>query len=234
MGTMQAGAVPVIAIDGPSASGKGTVAALVAAALGFHYLDSGALYRLVTLAALDAGLSLSDEPAIAALAGEMDVAFTGETVHLEGRDVSERMRTEAVSAATSKVAALPAVRSALLARQRAFRKPPGLVADGRDMGSIVFPDAPLKVFLTADLATRAGRRHKQLKEKGMYAKMADVVEDLRKRDERDASRPVAPLRHYPDAIFLDTGGLTIDQAVDQVLAEWRERESRQGREVDPK
>jgi cytidylate kinase len=228
------GAVPVIAIDGPSASGKGTVAALVAAVLGFHYLDSGALYRLVTLAGLDAELDLGDEPSLAALAGQMDVAFTGETVHLEGRDVSERMRTEAVSAATSKVAALPGVRSALLARQRSFRKPPGLVADGRDMGSIVFPDAPLKVFLTADLATRAGRRHKQLKEKGMYAKMADVVEDLRARDERDAARPVAPLRHYPDAVFLDTGGLTVDQAVERVLAEWRERESRQGREVDPK
>jgi len=211
--------IPVIAIDGPSASGKGTVAASVAASLGFQYLDSGALYRLVTLAALRAGSDLGDEAALARLAGAMDVAFRGD----EGSDVATELRTEEVGAAASRVAAHPAVRAALLTRQRAFRRPPGLVADGRDMGSIVFPDAPLKVFLTADVATRSERRYKQLMEKGMYAKMGDVVEELRRRDERDTSRPVAPLKHYPDAVFLDTSGLTVDQAVQKILGWWRER-----------
>jgi cytidylate kinase len=223
--------VPVIAIDGPSASGKGTVAARVAAALGFHYLDSGALYRLATLAALQAGTDLQDEAALARVASGMDIRFGEGSVFLDGRDVTEALRTEEVSAATSRVAARPAVRRALLERQRAFRRPPGLVADGRDMGSIVFPDAPLKVFLTADVATRAERRHKQLMEKGMYAKMTDVVEELWRRDERDMSRAVAPLRHYPDAVFLDTTGLTVDEAVNEVLGWWRERSSRPGRDV---
>jgi cytidylate kinase len=215
--------VPVIAIDGTSASGKGTVAARVAQALGFRYLDSGALYRLVALAAGKAGIDLADEAGLARLAGSMDVAFAEGSVRLGGREVGEALRSEEVSAAASQVAARPAVRQALLARQRDFRRPPGLVADGRDMGSIVFPDAPLKVYLTADVGTRAQRRHKQLMEKGMYAKIEDVVEELRRRDERDTSRPVAPLRHYPDAIFLDTTGLSIDQAVDKILGWWRER-----------
>jgi len=218
--------VPVIAIDGPSASGKGTVAAKVAAALGYHYLDSGALYRLATLAALRAGTNLDDEGALAEVARAMDVRFEEGGVRLEGAEVTEALRTEEVSAATSRVAARPAVRQALLARQRAFRRAPGLVADGRDMGSNVFPDAALKVFLTADVATRAERRYKQLKEKGMYAKMQDVVEELGRRDARDASRPVAPLRHYPDAFFLDTSTLSVDEAVDRVLGWWRERSSR--------
>ena len=217
--------VPVIAIDGPSASGKGTVAAKVAAALGYHYLDSGALYRLATLAALRAGTNLDDEGALAEVARAMDVRFEEGGVRLEGAEVTEALRTEEVSAATSRVAARPAVRQALLARQRAFRRAPGLVADGRDMGSNVFPDAALKVFLTADVATRAERRYKQLKEKGMYAKMQDVVEELGRRDARDASRPVAPLRHYPDAFFLDTSTLSVDEAVGQVLGWWRERSS---------
>jgi len=218
--------IPVIAIDGPSASGKGTVAAKVAAALGYHYLDSGALYRLATLAALRAGTNLDDEGALAEVARAMDVRFEEGGVRLEGAEVTEALRTEEVSAATSRVAARPAVRQALLARQRAFRRAPGLVADGRDMGSNVFPDAALKVFLTADVATRAERRYKQLKEKGMYAKMQDVVEELGRRDARDASRPVAPLRHYPDAFFLDTSTLSVDEAVGQVLGWWRERSSR--------
>jgi cytidylate kinase len=216
----------VIAIDGPSASGKGTVAAKVAAALGFNYLDSGALYRLVTLAALRRGADLQDEDELARIAQALDADFRGGRVWLEGRDVTEELRTEEVSAAASKVASRGQVRQALLARQRSFRRPPGLVADGRDMGSVVFPDAPLKVFLTADLGTRAERRHKQLMEKGMYAKMGDVVEDLRHRDERDSSRPVAPLKHYPDAIFLDTTGLTVDQAVQRILGWWREKSPR--------
>ena len=214
---------PVIAIDGPSASGKGTVASRVAQALGFHYLDSGALYRLVAVAALRAAQDLDDEAALARLAEGMQIEFPGDAVLLGGRDVSAEMREEEVGVAASRVAARPRVRDALLRRQRAFRRPPGLVADGRDMGSIVFPDAPLKVFLTADVATRAERRYKQLMEKGMYAKMPDVVEELRRRDERDTSRPVAPLKHYPDAIFLDTTGLSIEVAVERILGWWRER-----------
>ena len=224
--------VPVIAIDGPSASGKGTVAVRVASALAFHYLDSGALYRLATLAAIESGTDLDDEAALARVARGMDVRFVDDAVLLADRDVTEALRTEEVSAATSRVAARPAVRTALLERQRAFRRPPGLVAEGRDMGSIVFPDAALKVFLTANLATRAERRYKQLMEKGMYAKMSDVVEELRRRDERDASRPVAPLKHYPDAIFLDTSGLAVDDAVGRVLGWWRERQARPGRETE--
>ena len=215
--------VPVIAIDGPSASGKGTVAARVASALGFHFLDSGALYRLVALAALRAGVDVADEAGLARLAAEMEVAFEEGRVWLDGREVGHDLRAEEVGAAASQVAARPAVRQALLVRQRGFRRPPGLVADGRDMGSIVFPDAPLKVFLTADVDTRAQRRHKQLMEKGMYAKMQDVVEELRRRDERDSTRPVAPLKHYPDAIFLDTSGLTADQAAEKILGWWREK-----------
>jgi cytidylate kinase len=219
-------AVPVIAIDGPSASGKGTVAERVASALGFRHLDSGALYRLVTLAAQRAGTDLGDEPALARIAETMDFDFRDGRTWLDGRDVTASLRSEAVSAATSRVAAHPGVRRALLARQRGFRSAPGLVADGRDMGSVVFPDASLKVFLTADVATRAERRYKQLMEKGMYGKMNDVVEELRRRDERDSSRPVAPLKHYPDAVFLDTTGITADQAVEKILGWWRERAPR--------
>lgn len=215
---------PVIAIDGPSASGKGTVAERVAAALGFHYLDSGALYRLATLQALRRAVPLDDPEALAAAARAMEISFRDGRLWLDGEDVTQAVREESVSSATSRVAASPQVRAALLARQRGFRQAPGLVADGRDMGSVVFPDAVLKVFLTAEVGIRAERRHKQLMEKGMCAKMADVVEELRLRDARDSNRPVAPLRHYPDALFLDTGGLTIDQAVDQVLAWYRERE----------
>jgi len=215
--------VPVIAIDGPSASGKGTVAERVAAALGFHYLDSGALYRLATLDALRRNVPLDDAEALAAATRKLEISFCDGRLWLGGEDVTGAVRTEEVSAATSRVAASPQVREALLERQRLFLRPPGLVADGRDMGSVVFPHAALKVFLTADVGTRAERRHKQLMEKGMCAKMADVVEELRQRDARDSARPVAPLRHYPDALFLDTTALTIDQAVGQVLAWYRER-----------
>ncbi len=219
-------AAAVIAIDGPSASGKGTVAEKVAKALGFRYLDSGALYRLVTLAAINARADLGDEPVLARIAQAMEIDFRDGKAWLGGRDVTADLRSEAVSAAASRVAAHPSVRRALLGRQRGFRTAPGLVADGRDMGSVVFPDAPLKVFLTADVATRAERRYKQLMEKGMYAKMNDVVEELRRRDERDSSRPVAPLKHYPDALFLDTAGMTADQAAQQILGWWREKASR--------
>ena len=214
---------PVIAIDGPSASGKGTVAARVAQALGFHYLDSGALYRLVALAALRAGVDPADEEGLARLAEGMEVEFGLGTVLLGGSQVQAELRSEEVGVAASRVAALPRVRQALLRRQRAFRQAPGLVADGRDMGAIVFPEAALKVFLTADVPTRALRRYKQLMEKGMYAKMADVVEELRRRDERDSTRPVAPLKHYPDAFFLDTTEISVDQAVEAILRLWREK-----------
>jgi cytidylate kinase len=215
--------IPVIAIDGPSASGKGTVASEVARALGFHYLDSGALYRLATLAALRGHVDLDDERALAQSTARMHVEFRPGSVCLDGEEVTQALRTEEVSAAASRVAARPLVRRALLDHQRGFRRFPGLVADGRDMGSVVFPDAPLKVFLTAAVATRAARRHKQLMEKGMYAKIEDVVEELARRDERDMSRPVAPLRHYPDAVFLDTTGLSIEEAVQAILGRWRER-----------
>jgi len=224
--TSDSGSVPVIAIDGPSASGKGTVAQKVAEALGFRYLDSGALYRLVTLAALKAGVELGDAAGLERTARGMDVEFRDGATWLDGADVTHEVRTEEVSAAASRVAANPGVRGALLERQRGFRALPGLVADGRDMGSVVFPDAPLKVYLTADVGARAERRYKQLMEKGMYAKMQDVVEELRRRDERDTSRAVAPLKHYPDAIFLDTTGLSVAQAVERILGWWRERASR--------
>jgi cytidylate kinase len=215
-------AAPVITVDGPSASGKGTVAERVAAALGFHYLDSGALYRLATLHAMRGGIALDDAEAVAREARDMEIAFRDGRLWLQGADVTEAVRAEDVGAATSRIAAYPALREALLARQRRFRRAPGLVADGRDMGSVVFPDAVLKVFLTADRGTRAERRHKQLMEKGMYAKMTDVVEELRSRDQRDSTRPVAPLKHYPDALFLDTTRLSVPEAVEQVLTWYRE------------
>jgi cytidylate kinase len=215
-------AVPVIAIDGPSASGKGTVAQAVAQALGFHYLDSGALYRLVALAAMNSGTDLGDEAALGALAAGLDARFAGSEILLGAERATEAIRTEACGAASSRVAAVPGVRSALLERQRAFREPPGLVADGRDMGSVVFPDAGLKVFLTASPETRAERRYKQLKDKGIAANIATLLLDLAERDARDAARAVAPLKPAPDARILDTTGLTPDEAADTVLAWYRE------------
>ncbi|WP_298393780.1 bifunctional 3-phosphoshikimate 1-carboxyvinyltransferase/cytidylate kinase [uncultured Azonexus sp.] len=210
-------AAPVIAIDGPSASGKGTVAARVAAALGFAYLDSGALYRLTALAAQRAGVAWGDEAGVAAIAAGLDVVFTGEDIRLAGVLVGDAIRTEEISAGASKVAALPAVREALLFRQRAFNTAPGLVGDGRDMGSVVFPRAPLKVFLTATAEARAERRYKQLIEKGFSANLPDLLSDLQQRDARDSQRSVAPLRQEADARLLDTTHLTIEQAVKQVL-----------------
>jgi len=211
---------PVIAIDGPSASGKGTVAQLVARALGFHYLDSGALYRLVALAALGAGINLEDELRVSDITLNINVNFNG-IVRLDGKDVSDAIRDEMIGAAASRVAALPQVRQALLARQRAFRRPPGLVADGRDMGSVVFPDAELKIFLTATPEARAERRHKQLMEKGMSASMNALLQDIRDRDARDSARAVAPLRKCADAIYLDTTALTVDAVVAEVMAHYR-------------
>ena len=209
---------PVIAVDGPSASGKGTVAQGVAGALGFHFLDSGALYRVVALAALQHGASADNESEIAAIARNMDVKFMADSVRLGGRDVIEEIRTEAVGALASKVAALPKVRAALLERQRAFRRPPGLVADGRDMGSVVFPDAVLKVFLTASPEERARRRYKQLMEKGLSANMTILLQDIHERDARDSTRAVAPLQKCADAIEIDTTAMTVAEAVSKILA----------------
>ena len=210
--------IPVIAIDGPTASGKGTVAQRVAESLGFHYLDSGSLYRLTALAALQQGIDLADASAVARVATNLKIAFQEGKTLLDGRDVGDVIRTETASQNASRVAALPEVRNALLLLQRAFRVNPGLVADGRDMGSVVFPDATLKVFLTASAETRAARRTKQLKEKGMSAIMLDVVKELRARDDRDMNRPVAPLKHYPDAYLIDTTGISAEAAVQKILS----------------
>src|SRR5512134_120869 len=211
-------AVPVIAIDGPAASGKGTVARRVAERLGFRFLDSGALYRLAGLAALRSGTDLGDQEAVAALARGLDIRFRGEEVFLGGDPVTEAIRTEECGNAASRVAGYPAVRGALLERQRAFRQPPGLVADGRDMASVVFPDAVLKVFLTASAEERAQRRYKQLMEKGIRATMPALLQDIRERDARDSARGAAPLQQVSDARLLDTTSLSISQVVDRVLA----------------
>lgn len=213
--------VPVIAIDGPSASGKGTVAQRVADVLGMHYLDSGALYRLLGLAAQRHGVPLDDEAGLAALAGKVDIRFEKGDTWLDGVKVGDELRTEEAGSAASKVAALPMVRAALLDKQRAFRQAPGLVADGRDMASVVFPDAVLKIFLTASAEARAERRYKQLKEKGMDANIAPLLQDIKARDERDTQRSVAPLQQAPGASLLDTTALNIEQAVQHVLDRYR-------------
>lgn len=213
---------PVIAIDGPSASGKGTVAQAVAAALGFHYLNSGALYRTVAYAALRAGSDLEDESGLAAIAMNLKAKFLGDAVELEGRDVMEEIRAEAVSEVASRIAALPGVRGALLKRQRGLRRPPGLVADGRDMGSVVFPDAVLKIFLTASAEERARRRYNQLMEKGMDANMAALLKDIRARDQRDSARAAAPLKKGADAVLIDTTRMTAADAAAQVLALYKQ------------
>lgn len=215
-------AVSVIAVDGPGGAGKGTVCQAVARQLGWHLLDSGALYRLVALAALDRGLDLADEAAVAGLARHLDVAFEpgaggDRRILLAGRDVSDEIRTERCSQGASAVAVLPAVRGALLWRQRDFRQAPGLVADGRDMASVVFPDAGLKVFLTASVEERARRRHKQLKEKGIDVSLAALSGDMADRDRRDSEREVAPLRPSQDARILDTTGMDVGQVVSTVM-----------------
>ncbi len=209
--------VPVITIDGPSASGKGTVAAIVAQRLGFHYLDSGSLYRLLALHARKHDVAWDAEQPLAALAANLPAAFAQGRVWLDGNDVSEDIRAEEIGIGASRVAALPAVRSALLQRQRAFAVLPGLVTDGRDMGSVVFPQAATKIFLTASADERAARRHKQLIGKGESANLPRILQDIIDRDTRDAARAVAPLRQEPDAFLLDTTELTIDQAVETVL-----------------
>jgi len=215
--------IPVLTLDGPSGSGKGTVARQVATALGWHLLDSGALYRLAGLAADRAGLPMTDEAAIATLAAALDIRFStseagSEQIWLAGEEVSAALRTEETGRLASQVAVQPAVREALLQVQRGFRQPPGLVADGRDMGTHVFPDAPVKVFLTAAPEERARRRYKQLKDKGIGVNLAALSRDIAERDKRDSERSVAPLRPAEDAHVLDSSLLTIDEVTRTILA----------------
>ncbi|HET8696668.1 MAG TPA: (d)CMP kinase [Gammaproteobacteria bacterium] len=216
-------AVPVLTVDGPSGSGKGTISRRVASRLGWHLLDSGALYRLVGLAAARRRVSLDDGDGLAALATAMRVRFgaDAERVELEGTDVTVDLRTETAGEAASRVASIPAVRAALLERQRDFARPPGLVADGRDMGTVVFPAATLKVFLTASAEERASRRHKQLKEKGIDVSLPDLSWDIAQRDARDASRSVAPLKPAPDARVIDSTRLTPEEVIARIL-KWLE------------
>jgi cytidylate kinase len=215
--------VPVLTIDGPSGSGKGTVSRLLAQALGWHLLDSGALYRAIGYAASMAGIDLSDAAAVTRCAEATRIRFRdpgdgGETrVIVNGHDASDEIRTETCGAAASAIAAIPSVRAALLDLQRGFRRAPGLVADGRDMGTVIFPDAAAKVFLTASAAERARRRHKQLKAKGLDVTLAALLHEIEARDARDASRAVAPLRAAPDAMVIDTTGMSAQAAADNVL-----------------
>lgn len=217
------GLAPVITIDGPTASGKGTIAHRVADTLGWTVLDSGALYRLTALAALNAGTDVGDEQAVAAIATGLDVRFQGDRIYLDGDEVAGLIRQEHVGNLASRIAAFQPVRDALLARQRAFRRGPGLVADGRDMGTVVFPDAELKIFLVADVESRAERRCKQLKEKGFSVNLQDLLKDMRLRDERDSSRANAPLIAAADAITVDSSCLSIDETVKKVLDLWSNR-----------
>jgi CMP/dCMP kinase len=223
--------VPIMTIDGPSGSGKGTVSRAAARALGWALLDSGALYRLVALAGRHATLSLDDGPGLARLAETADIRFGSgpsgeEIVWLDGRVVTDAIRTEGAGNDASKVAALPAVRAALLERQRRFAVPPGLVADGRDMGTVIFPKAEVKIFLTASAAERALRRHKQLKEKGVAATLAALSLEIEERDRRDTNRAVAPLVPSADAVLLDTTGMSVEAVVERVLEVARGRLSR--------
>ncbi len=220
---------PVLCLDGPGGVGKGTICLLVAKTLGWHILDSGSLYRLTALKAFQQGLLDTDtlnEPALAALAEQLDVEYRevhGELeIYLDNEEVSALIRTEDAGSRASIVAAIPAVRTALLSRQRAFSRPPGLVADGRDMGTVVFPQAETKIFLTASVDERARRRYKQLKEKGIDVNLADLIEDLRIRDERDMKRATAPLKPADDAIIIDTTEISIDEVCQRVLQAVRE------------
>ena len=215
-------AVPVIAVDGPSGTGKGTLCSFLADWLGWHLLDSGAIYRVLAQAALDSGIPLDDGGALSALAARLELYFKQESggirVMLDGADVTDAIRTEAAGAAASRVAALEPVRTALLAMQRAFCRPPGLIADGRDMGTIVFPEARLKLFLTASPEERARRRYKQLKQKGISVNLHDLSKEIKQRDTRDAGREISPLRPAPGAIVIDTTVLDAGEVCNRVVA----------------
>ena len=215
--------IAVITIDGPAASGKGTIAERVAKALGFHYLDSGALYRIATYAALKRGIALDDHEALTALTQTLQPKFVEGEIELDGERITELIRTEEVSAATSKVASVPGVRTALTVLQKAAARAPGLVADGRDMGTVIFPDAPLKFFRTASTRVRAERRYKQLLGRGEAADLDAIERDLRERDERDSHRATAPLKPAEDALLLDTSEMGIEEVVKKILQWWKER-----------
>jgi CMP/dCMP kinase len=219
-------AIPLIAIDGPAASGKGTLAQAVAAELRFHYLESGALYRLVALKAMAEAVRLDDEPGLASLAERLDATFTDGVIVVQGADVTDAIRAETMGALASKVAVFPKVRIALLGRQRAFLQWPGLVAEGRDMGTVVFPDAPVKIYVTASAEARAARRYKQLIDKGNSVTLDGLLRDIRERDERDSARSAAPLRMAADAVVLDTTDLSIAESVDFVLQRYRAASAR--------
>jgi 3-phosphoshikimate 1-carboxyvinyltransferase/cytidylate kinase len=214
--------IPVIAIDGPSASGKGTVAQRVSGSMGFHYLDSGALYRLVALVATRTGVDLADEEVLANIAVHLNVTFEDSEIRLGSEDVANIIRTETCGNGASKIATHSQVRKALLGRQRAFRRNPGLVAEGRDMCSVVFPDATLKIFLVASIESRAQRRYKQLMEKGADVNITSVLQDIRERDARDSSRRVAPLKQGTDSSFIDTTLLNITEVVNEILRRYAE------------
>ncbi|NYT24020.1 (d)CMP kinase [Alcaligenaceae bacterium] len=216
-------AAPVITIDGPTASGKGTIAGRVAGRLGWAVLDSGALYRLTALGVLRSGCGADDVDGVAGVAARLDVVFQGERILLGGEDVAGAIREEHIGNLASRIAAYPPVRAALLQRQRDFRRHPGLVADGRDMGTVVFPDAPLKIFLVADVEARAERRYKQLKGKGFSVNLSDLLEDMRIRDQRDRDRASAPLVPAEDAVMIDSSALSIEQTVEAVLDLWSKK-----------
>jgi 3-phosphoshikimate 1-carboxyvinyltransferase len=219
----QAHAIPVITVDGPTASGKGTLASAVAAALGYHALDSGSLYRATALAALRARVAPEDEEALAHIAGHLGLHFGSSRITLDSIDVTDALRREEVGVLASRISAWPRVRRALWQLQLSFRRPPGLVADGRDMGTVIFPDAALKVFLTASAPRRAERRWKQLSEKGISANIDSLRADLELRDATDQNRSVSPLRPAPDALLLDNSSLTIEASVEWVLEAWERR-----------
>jgi cytidylate kinase len=221
---------PVITIDGASGTGKGTVSQIIAKRLGWEFLDSGALYRVLALAAQKHSVAFDNEKALEVLAEHLDVQFfaqetTSSKIILEGEDVTDVIRTEKIGNAASQIAALPAVRASLLSRQRAFRNAPGLVADGRDMGTVVFPDAELKIYLTASPEERALRRYNQLKERGISVTLSDLIKELRERDRRDEERAVAPLKPAEDAVRIDTDRLSIDQVVERIIVEMKRKKA---------
>jgi cytidylate kinase len=218
------GSTPVVTIDGPSGSGKGTVSSLLAKRLGWHLLDSGALYRIVAAEALQRGIRVDDENSLAAMAATLSIRFAGDLVEVDGEDRSLLIRTEEVSAAASEVAVLPLVRAAILDLQRSMCQPPGLVADGRDMGTEVFPDAPLKIYLDASAEVRAERRYNQLKNKGLSVSLRALLANLQERDARDKGRAVSPLKPAPDAIVIDSTNMSIDEVLTQIHAEVHKRQ----------